>query len=491
MEVDPGNVPAPIPESSNETPSEFYMRLQTAINQRREIIENTELPRLKESFRVFHVSYQSLYKVLLRKGLIDEDPYKHEQKISEIAAPSNSPFLESERDTQMSVRMSEFDSQLDFLNHYYQFSLEFMTLKRVKNLVALASYVRWSELSLTSENTTTRVLAELLEKIKKGGDQLSVSILSDSHDQLAKIQRTVLSMLKTVAQFQREAYKLALRKDIMPDVNLPASPFTHMEEAVKAVKKAYVQNGPPIPFYPELVQELIQEDHAPNADLRRAEVIRKISVMEKKSGKPKKNDDRRRILVDGLRILSNSARSLSECLVKLQDNSIVLENRRITISERIRRWFMRAMGHKERKQSYEVKYNDIATSAVQRETIEFVDFCHLVDRKSRLFSGILLRTGTVAKRVETASEDQLFSFLTRHIGETQLIFRRLQSLDTFFKEAVSERELQLMRGIKIELTNVKNHIIKANQKKHEFLAHREEADQLRKLGIAESDSPIA
>ncbi|WP_455382508.1 hypothetical protein [Salinispira pacifica] len=461
----------------------FLGRLQDALSQRRESLERTELPQLKDNFRTFHLSYQAFYNVLRRKGLVDEDPYKNDQKISEISAPSNSPFLDSERNTQMSLRLSDFDSQLEFLNHYYQFSLDFITLRRIKDLVGLTSYIRWSQLSQTSENMTTRVLAELLEKVVKGGDQMSTSIIGDAHGQLAKLQRQILALLKKLADFQREAYKLELRRNVMPDVNLPESPLADLEGSIKVIKRVWSKRSDEEPFYGELAQEILQEDWAPNADARREEVINRITVKEVKRERKEQGEDLRRVLVDGMRMLANSSRTLGDCSVKLKDNAILLENRRKSFGERFRLWIMRALGHKVRKNMYEVTYNDITTSAVQRETIDFNDFTEHVDRKGRMFAGILARTGTVARKIEAASEDQLFSFLARNISEVQLMHRRLQSLDSFFKDAVTAQERTQMRGIKIELSSLKNSIIKANQKKHEYVARKEEIDQLRKLGV--------
>lgn len=467
----------------------FLGQLQVAIGAQREYLERTELPRLKDNFRTFHLSYQAFYNVLLRKALVDEDPYKHDQKISEIAAPSNGPFLESEKDTQMSMRLSDFESQLDFLNHYYQFSLDFLTLRRIKDLLALTSYVRWSQLSPTSENMTTRVLAELLEKVVKGTDQMSTSIITDAHEQLSKLQRQILAQLKKLTDYLREAYKLVLRQDVMPDVTLPETPLARLEECIKAIKRICAKRRPDEPFYAELAQEIIQEDHAPNADGRKEEILRGLAVKEEKKRRDEKIDDLRQLLSDGLRILANSSRVLADCSTKLKDNAVLLENRRKSFGERIRLWIMRALGHKVQKHVYEVSYNDITTSAVQREKIDFTDFAEHVDRKSRMFAGIIARTGNLAKKVEGASEDQLFSYVARNISEVQLMHRRLQSLDSFFKDSVPAQERSQMRGIKIELTGLKNNIIKANQKKHEYVARKEEIDQLKKLGIDVGTEP--
>ena len=71
--------------------------LNQAVAHRREYIDKRLMPKLKESFRRYHTSFQNVYNVLLRKGIVQEDPYKSDFKISEVTIPSNEPYLESEK----------------------------------------------------------------------------------------------------------------------------------------------------------------------------------------------------------------------------------------------------------------------------------------------------------------------------------------------------------------------------------------------------------
>ena len=43
-----------------------------------------------------------------------------------------------------------------------------------------------------------------------------------------------------------------------------------------------------------------------------------------------------------------------------------------------------------------------------------------------------------------------------------------------------------LKGIKAELLTIKGALIKANQKKHEYVAQMEEAEQMKRLGISTS-----
>ncbi|MCF7949475.1 MAG: hypothetical protein K9M94_12875, partial [Spirochaetia bacterium] len=124
-----------------EENSDYFQSLETALQNYRNSLEKNEIPQLKEQFRFFHQSFQALYDILLRKGLLVEDPYKDELKISEVTTPPTGPMKESEKKEVISQRLSIYDSILEFLNNYYQFNLDYISLPNVKQLVDIVTYI--------------------------------------------------------------------------------------------------------------------------------------------------------------------------------------------------------------------------------------------------------------------------------------------------------------------------------------------------------------
>ena len=59
----------------------------------------------------------------------------------------------------------------------------------------------------------------------------------------------------------------------------------------------------------------------------------------------------------------------------------------------------------------------------------------------------------------------------------------LGALDDFFKLETDKEDRDKVKGIKPELAAMKNAIVRANQRRHEFSAQKEEEEQMRKLGI--------
>ena len=112
----------------------FPARVAQALENRRNSIQSDDLPRLKEHFRVFHSSLQGLHQLLIRKGLIQQDPYKSEQRISGIEPPTDDPYLESERDLAIGVRLDAYDNILEFLNNYFEFRLDALGFRELNSL---------------------------------------------------------------------------------------------------------------------------------------------------------------------------------------------------------------------------------------------------------------------------------------------------------------------------------------------------------------------
>lgn len=459
----------------------FQTELRSALQNYQTYLEEKELPKVKEAVRIYHTSFQSIYNVLLRKGLIAEDPYRGDHKVSEVAAPPKQQILDSERETKLSVRLAEFDAQLDFLANYFQFSLEFVTLKRIKKVVDLVTYVRWDQFNTASTDQFTRILAEVTQKIRSGNDQMSTSIVADSEKTLAENTKRIVEGLKKISIYKREEYKLQVRETILPSVDIENA--SSSKEATNAIKAAFKGSSSGLPYYSELVSEVVSEESGPDSADSRESTLKRLSAPSSAEKKPRETVALHSTLLEAVRTLANSSRSLEEAARKLSESAAVLEGRKRSVGERFKEWIQRLTNKEARRRLYEIELSDIATATMKRETLDFDSLLEAVRKKARLFGSIMSKTSPAWKKLENAGEDQLLAFISKNLEELQRHHRRLEGLDTYFKTEANKEERDKLRGIKIELAAIKNHIVTANQKRHEYVARREEVDQMRKLGV--------
>ena len=131
---------------------------------------------------------------------------------------------------------------------------------------------------------------------------------------------------------------------------------------------------------------------------------------------------------------------------------------------------------------YDLEYMDPNKGIPVREKVNYTSFHNDLERKIRILSPMASR-GAATTKLESMQEEQLVGFLERNIRELQSLHRTLNALDEFFKAEVDREDRDKIRGIKPELATIKNAILRANSKRHEYSAQKEEEEQLKRLGV--------
>jgi hypothetical protein len=73
--------------------------------------------------------------------------------------------------------------------------------------------------------------------------------------------------------------------------------------------------------------------------------------------------------------------------------------------------------------------------------------------------------------------------LEKNVNEVQTFHKTLTALDDFFKANVVPEDRDKIKGIKPELSALKNTFVKANQIKYDYTAQKEQEDQMKRLGF--------
>jgi hypothetical protein len=448
--------------------------LSQALSARKDWLERTEIARLKEELRIFQVSYSVLYNMFLKKKLINEDPYKQDSKISELVVPEIGAFNEAKRLEQLSLRLANYDSQLDFLVNFYQFAVDFLNLDRIRKIVGLVRYVDWINLSPDSKSPNTQAAAELVSNTKAGGDSLTLSIIGESLTKLPKCTSTTIGILRDLSTYHKELYKLNVRNAI---AGMQAN-----EVSAANIKKKINATMPGTPFYQEFIEELIKEDYTKDGPAIKEGILKALKVAEEKAKSTKPKVSYRDILIGGINALGSATAVLNEIAQKIDENQVVMESQKKGFFEKLKKLF-RAMSNSDPEEIiYELQYIDQATGTEQKEHLHFFQFRTDFEKKIKIYSR-MTGTGPFIAKLKSMSEDDVFKYLERAIKDLQSVHRTLTSLDEYYKSSVPREERDKIKGIKPELASVKNCYIKANQIRHDYSSRKEEEEQMRKLGI--------
>jgi hypothetical protein len=456
-------------------PANYTDTLLQTLLARKDWLERSELTRLKEELRVYQSSFAALYNIYLKRKQINEDPYKQETKIGELEVPETGPLIEAKRTEQISLRLSSYDNQLDFLVNFYQFGLDFLNLERIKRILGLVRYIDWVHLTPDSQSINTKVVAEITNLSKTGVDQITLSIIGESLTKLSKTTQSVMGILKDLTAYYRETYKLNIRNAVTK--GMPAS-----EANVVNIKRRFPQSLPGVPFYQEFVDELIKEDYSKDGPAMREAILKALKLADEKPKAVKPAVNFKVTLLEGVQVIGGASNALTEIAGKIDENESILANQKKNLWEKLRLLLKQMMNSEPEEVVYDLQYLDPTKGSTVKEKISYHRFRADMDKRTRILAG-LSGQGPALAKLSSMPEEQIISYLERYIRDVQYLHRTLSALDDFFKNTAPKEDRDRIKGIKPELATMKNSIVRANQLRHEYSAQKEEEEQLKRLGV--------
>ncbi|MCL2801965.1 MAG: hypothetical protein FWD28_09440 [Treponema sp.] len=462
--------------------SNYIENLQQVLLARKDWLERVELLKLKDELRVFQSAFTSLYNIFLKKKSIDEDPYKQETKISEIEVPETGAFQENRRIEQLSIRLSNFDSQLDFLVNFYQLGVDFLNLDRIKRIVGLIRYIDWVSFSPDSQSLMTKAVAEMTNHSKVGVDSLTLSIIGESLTKLSKITGAAMNTLKELNIYYRESYKLTVRQKITKTMSAG-------EASPENIRKKMPSVMPGSPFYRELIEEIIKEDYSDNGVDLRDNILNNLMVKEEKQKVVKQVVNYKNILLEGIIVIGGSSNSFTEILSKLSDNQTVMESRKKGFFEAIKELIRQITNAEPEEVIYNIEKMDDTKGVPIKEKLNFHQFMDDLEKKNKILISFV--RGPAYQKLSAMTEEAIIGYLDKNIREVMALHKTLGSLDEYFKANVIASDREKIKGIKPELSALKNSYVKANQLLYEYNAQKEQAEQMKKLGVNPSQVEVA
>jgi len=461
-----------------EGSGEFLQQLTDALSKRSQWLEGTQIPRLKESLQGYQNYFEAIMQVLIRKGLLREDPYNYEQTMTDITVPSDAPLPDFENTDETSYRLAAFRRQLKFVMTDLSLALSDLKLGKLKKLSALLSYVNWSEFSDTASSPVTRSFARSFTQVLLSGDITSAHILKEQEGQILRVFHDCQSIIADLATFHRESWKADVRRTVLPQVSLePAGGPGKKDDAVRALRKAYGKEMEGRPWYPALAQELIAEETESDAEARRARLLASLAIPEPVAVEDATPRESKPILMEAVRILSRPHEELIAAVESLSETERLLQAREGGIGHALRRLFGRSQRPKTDSHTYEITFSEPAQGTTKSEKVNFPQFAEGTRKKATLLAAISSGSGPAYKRIQGASESSLAAFVDKQLNEMLLIHRRLAGFNTLFQARAAQAGKQGVRGIKLELLTIRNSIVKANQRRHEYGERAETAKE--------------
>ncbi|MDR0452453.1 MAG: hypothetical protein LBH15_05370, partial [Treponema sp.] len=279
-----------------------------------------------------------------------------------------------------------------------------------------------------------------------------------------------------ISDYDREAFKAEIRGKVTSSMPAETPP------QVQAIRKKYAAVAPGKPFYNELAEELIREDYTKEGEAVRERILKNFSVPAEKPKEAKAEISYKSFLIEGLFAIGSVSAMLSEIISKLDENAEVLENRRKGFFQKLRKILHQMLNREPEAVIYNIEYVDPVRQVQIKEKLDFSAFHAELERKAKVLFNVSTK-GVAVSKLEGMEDTQLLGLLEKNIRDIQTIHKLLNALDDYFKAVVDQEDRGKIRGIKPELSTMKNALIKANQKRYEYNAQKEEEEQFKRLGI--------
>ena len=98
----------------------FEDTLLAAIDEKTDWFNRNVLQQMQDNYRLHLTCVTNIISTLVKKSLVNDDPYKHDKKISDIVPPSDAEFAETDRANMLGTRLSDYESMVDFICNYYK-----------------------------------------------------------------------------------------------------------------------------------------------------------------------------------------------------------------------------------------------------------------------------------------------------------------------------------------------------------------------------------
>ena len=469
--------------------TEFLQQLQTAITQKSEWFNSTELEKLLLQYRIIHSCVRNLYDMLTKRSLIESDPYRLDRHISDIVLPEVTPFNESDTYSAIGKRFSEYETMLDYICTYLRFSVDSLPIPKVKKLLDFCKVFEWEDVVISSTNANNHGLAVTLNNARNGAAPVVQSMVNDSVNKCAQANTEIKRILNELGIFQREVYKFEIRRDIINNPRYEKKDNENNAEEFEDIKKQFPKVFPKRPFYADLVNEIVSEDQGATKDNNRQNVLKRLEIKnaDGQVKKQKKGPEPKELLMATVLSIGALAPTINQLHVKLVANFDVLYEKKKNFFAVFLAALKKALHIAEKEKIINLPVKDAKTGGEKTQKLNVKDFMDDLNRKERIYNAIAAK-GSEYQKIESSGEDAILSFVNKQISEAQSCFTIINALDAYFKNATDVMQKPKIKGMQIELSALRNTIIAINKKRGDFLSFKEESEQMKKLGMAENES---
>ncbi len=462
----------------------FNNTLYDASEKKVQWYNNSALPKMLENYRTFHSSIKNMTDIFEKKKLLSPDPYKQDKRVVDIEIPSTDDFPDSEGATILGIRFSDYESSLDFLCNYMQFTVEALQPERLKKLFLFNSFIDWANLTGAASQGNHRYFSIIVNAIKNGKDPLSLNLLNSMLTVAANAMSDINGELKRLASLHRQLYKVDVRKNVLDNPTFLATYANmNLDNGLAEIKKVFPSLMEKKRFYPDLIEEIVKEDFSSSKESLQKTVLEVFQIANEKKESKEKEIDTRAMIFEVVKMLQAFAPTLDVLQKKISENHELLQSEKKTGFAKFIIALKSAFGLQEKTVEYKIKTVEMQSQIEKFEVVDYNKFMDGMFQRIRTFQALGVKGSPLLSKLENDNEEGVLEFVQKRISDCQSLYGTLAGFDNFFKSEVAPSNRSKVKGLKIDLDVIKNTILKANKHKAEYVSTVTTEQQMKKLGI--------
>lgn len=456
--------------------AEKYLdRLVKALEEKRAYLDNEVSTQLKSVFGQIHIAYSAFYQMLLQKGVVKPDQYHADQRIRLIKSPSSKPFAEPNRLYEMSIRLSELDSQYDFLHIVFNLTTDNANFQTIKAISELLRYVEWDKITVSNDHYITQNLAFMIEKLRRDG--VSERLLDDAAKQVALYTNQAFYLLQEFSIYVRERYKYALREKCwgqeFQEQSVCSKSLLQLVNEFKVCCEMQV-----FEFIKDLAVEAAAEICGPDQETLQETALARLKIREIKleelqkpeAEAPAKPKNIREPLIMAFYELGRLGAVLETLWSKLEADHELYIKANLSFFALIRFKIKQFFGADDFM--YRLQGTDPMSGETFMDEVSFKKLNKEIEDEIQFLAHFSEASAPVFKKLEAAPAEQLEEWLIEQSDLLKNILALCSALDEFFKKRIRRGEV---KGLKVELAALKRQISRVLELRHEFSVMQEAA----------------
>lgn len=388
--------------------------------------------------------------------IIKPDPYSSDINFSKLELPDESDIGYNEEEYALSIRLSHFNSLLEYIKENVDFNIDFFTPIKIARIFNLGTFISWDEIFHPQpQGINTEALNKVIFMYQKDiSNSFAISTLKSAASSCSEYSQEFLETLSDIKLLKQELDKSWIRENVLPDLKLPpvvdSSNKSQAYDLIRDKGKTLRRN-----LESTAINSIIKEDFSEDGDKLRSESLANALKLEPEETleeeKTPKKPSRDTILKEILSEITKVTYQMDPLFEKIMENQELYREENYGFIAYIIDLIKYSLLKSKRETRYIINVKDAITGKMIPKEIVIEDFL----ARAQGLNKLLIKYGdSDSKEYQSLfhnQENDSIKEVHNILSKIFYIHKITDSLDSMFK-----LDTENPRGMQIELKAIKS-----------------------------------